>query len=102
MAKKLTHDQLEDAFKHALRGMARIQARQEMMECIIRALIVETAPAHPLFAQALRTAKSDMEHRSTQARQVNPPETDADAMALWNVLWTACAAPTDAGSVPGP
>lgn len=95
MTKKLTHDQLEAAFKHALRGMARLQVRQEMMECIIRALIVETPPAHPLFAQALRTAKLDLANRSTHAREVNPPELDADAMALWNVLWQACQPPSD-------
>lgn len=87
---KLTHDQLETAFKQSLRGMARLQARQEMMECIIWALITESAPVHPLIAQALRTAKSDWDHRSSNARPENPPEIDADAMALWNVLWRAC------------
>ena len=96
MSKKLSHAELEAAFKQALRGMARLQARQEMMECIIRALIVESAPAHPLFWKALHTAKSDLEHRSAQARRENPPEIDADAMALWNVLSAACAPAADA------
>ena len=93
MKKLLTYEQMDAALKQTLRGMARLQARQEMMECIIRALIVETPPAHPLFAQALHTAKLDLEHRSTQARPENPPEIDADAMALWNVLWSACQPP---------
>lgn len=90
---KLTHDQLEAAFAQAVRGMARVQARQEMMECIIRAVIVECPPLHPLIWQALNTAKSDLANRSAQARPENPPETDADAMALWNVLQAACAPP---------
>lgn len=91
---KLTHDQLEVAFKQALRGMARLQARQEMMECIIRALIVESEPLHPLAWKALHTAKLDQANRSAQARPVNPPEIDADAMALWNVLLAACEPPS--------
>lgn len=95
MGKRLSHDQLEVAFKQALRGMARLQTRQEILECVIRSLIVVTPPAHPLFAQALHTAKSDWENRSAQARQENLPEFDADAMALWNVLWSACAPPTN-------
>ena len=99
--KTLTHQELERAFKQALRGMARLQARQEMMECIIRALIVETPPARPLFAQALHTAKSDWENRSNQARPENFPELDADAMKLWNVLCSACSAPTDGLSATG-
>lgn len=97
MATKLNHDQLEAAFKKAIRGMARLQARQEMMECVVKALIVSTPPAHPLFAQALQTAKQDWEHRSATARETNPPEIDADAMALWNVLQRACAAQADDG-----
>lgn len=91
--RKLTHDELETAFKQALRGMARLQARQEMMECFIRALVVATPPAHPLIAQALQLAKQDWGQRSAQARATNMPETDADAMALWNVLTEACAPP---------
>lgn len=92
-SRKLTHDQLEAAFKTSLRGMARLQARQEMMECTIMALIVESPPLHPLIWKALHTAKQDMENRSAQARPENPPEIDADAMALWNVLTAACAPP---------
>ncbi|WP_039049133.1 hypothetical protein [Comamonas thiooxydans] len=90
---KLTHDELEAAFMQALRGMARLQARQEMMECVIRSLIAECEPMHPLIWKALHTAKSDLATRSSQARSMNPPETDADAMALWNVLLAACAPP---------
>ena len=77
----------------ALRGMARLQARQHMLECIVRALIVETPPAHPLWWKALDTAKSDLEHRTARARPHTPPEIDADALALWNELRGACAAP---------
>ena len=96
--KKLTPSELESAFLEALRGMARLQARQEMMECAIRALIVECQPLHPLIWQALNAAKQDLANRSAQARPVNPPETDADAMALWNVLRAACAPPTSNGT----
>jgi hypothetical protein len=91
--RKLTHDELEAAFKVALRGFARLQARQEMMECFIRSLIAESPPAHPLISRALSTAKLDLESRSAQARPENPPEIDADAMALWNVLKAACEPP---------
>lgn len=89
----LTHEQLEAAFLQSLRGAARLQARQEMLECIVRALIVEAPPLRPLIAQALHTAKQDMESRMTQARENTPPEIAADAMALWNVLWQACVPP---------
>lgn len=89
----LTHVELEAAFKKALKGMARLQARQEMLECVIRGLIVESPPAHPLIWRALHTAKQDLEHRSAQARAMNPPEIDAEAMALWNVLIAACEPP---------
>ncbi len=95
---KLTPSQLEAAFFDAVRGMARVQARQEMMECIIRAFIAEAPPARPLFAKALRTAKSDMELRSARAREWTAPELDADAMALWNELWRACAPPSEVGN----
>lgn len=76
----------------ALRGMARLQARQEMLECIVRAVIVSAPPMHPLMWQALHTAKSDMESRLQRSRPADetPPEVAADAMALWNEMWTAC------------
>lgn len=77
----------------ALRGMARLQARHEMLECIVRALIVETPPVHPLFWKALDTARSDWSHRQDRARDHTPPEIEADALALWNVLREACAPP---------
>lgn len=91
--KPLSQDELSQAFKLAVRGMARLQARQEMLECVIRALIVESPPLHPLIWKALHTAKSDLANRSALARPENPPEIDADAMALWNVLIAACAPP---------
>lgn len=83
-----------------LAGAARLQARQEMLECVVRALIVETPPAHPLFWKALHTAKSDLEQRSARARPENPPEIDAAAMALWNELCSACAPPGGSGNPP--
>lgn len=94
----LTHSQLEAAFLEALRGMARLQARQEAMECFVRALIVESPPVHPLFWQALHTAQSDLDQRGAAARPETPPETDADALALLNELRRACAPPAAPGS----
>jgi hypothetical protein len=93
---KIPKEQVPMVLAQALRGMARLQARQEMMECVIRALIVETPPAHPLFWNALQTAKSDLDARAAAARPANEnrPEIAADAMALWNVLLAACAPPT--------
>jgi hypothetical protein len=85
-----------DVLMELVRGGARLQARQAMLECFVRALIAESPPAHPLFAQALRTAKSDLNQRSAAARPENPPEIDADAMQLWNELWSACAPPAAA------
>lgn len=82
-----------------LRGAARWQARQEMMECVIRALIAESPPAHPLFWQALSTAKSDFAQRAQEARGDTLPEFEADAMALWNVLRAACAPPSEHGTM---
>lgn len=81
-----------------VRGAARLQARQEMLECIVRALIAETPPAHPLWWKALHTAKSDLNQRQAAARPDTPPEISADALALWNVLLEACAPPAPAGS----
>ena len=80
----------------ALRGMARLQARQEMLECIVRAVIVSAPPMHPLMWQALHTAKSDMESRTARSRppEETPPEVIADAMSLWNELWSACQPPS--------
>lgn len=95
---KLTYEQLEAAFRQALAGMARLQARQEAMECVVRALIAELPPAHPLFRKALHTAQSDLAQRTARARPVTPPECDASALALLNELRSACA-PLD-GSEP--
>lgn len=97
---KVPAQQIPEVLGQALRGMARLQARQEMLECIVRALIVEAPPAHPLFWKALHTAKSDLAQRTAQARRQNPPEVDADALALWNVLCAACAPPAAPGSAP--
>ena len=93
-------DQVPKVLAQALRGMARLQARQEMLECVVRALIVETPPAHPLFLNALHTAKSDLDARTRAARPAdeNRPEIAADAMALWNVLCAACAPPSEPGT----
>ena len=91
--KKLNHAELEAAFKEALRGMARVQARQEMMECVIRALIVQAKPLHPVIRNALHTAKLDLDMRTTQSRGGNLPEFDADVMKLLNVLLAACEPP---------
>ena len=82
----------------AVRGMARLQARQEMLECVVRALIAESPPAHPLFWKALHTAKSDLAQRTARTRAEHVPELDADALALWNELCSACAPPADPGS----
>lgn len=95
---KVPTNQVAEVLGQALFGMARLQARQEMMECVVRALIAESPPAHPLFWQALHTAKSDLANRSQQARPHNPPEIDATAMALWNELLSACAPPASKSS----
>lgn len=94
---KVPAELIPEVLGQALRGMAQLQARQEMLECVVRALIAETPPAHPLFWQALHTARSDLESRSARARPENPPEIDAAAMALWNELCSACAPPQSAG-----
>ncbi len=90
---RIPAEQLPRVVTEMLRGMARVQARQEMLECFVRALIIEAPPLHPLVAQALRTAKSDMESRLATGRPELPPEIYADAMSLWNVLWRACEPP---------
>ena len=90
--------EIDEAFKQAVRGMARLQARQEMLECIVRALIVEAPPAHPLFQKALHTAKSDLNLRVSGPNRAAMPQFDADAMQLWNVLIAACAPSSGDGS----
>jgi hypothetical protein len=89
----ISFDQLPTIVGQMLEGAARLQARQEMLECVVRALIAEAPPIHPLVAKALRTAKSDLEQRAARARNHTPPEIDAAALALWNELWSACAPP---------
>jgi hypothetical protein len=90
----MTPQQLEATFVQALRGMARLQARQEALECVVRALIAESPPAHPLFWKALSTAQSDLDQRMAKRRPVGtPPEIEADALSLLNELRTACAPP---------
>jgi len=92
--KQIPLQQAPEVLAEAIRGMAKMQARQEMLECFVRALIAEAPPAHPLFWKALHTAKSDLESRSARARPHNPPEMDAAALELWNELMRACAPPT--------
>jgi hypothetical protein len=77
-----------------LTGAARLQARQEMLECVVRALIVEAPPAHPLFWKALQTAQSDWESRSVQSNRQSHPHADQWALQLLNVLRDACKPPT--------
>jgi hypothetical protein len=94
----MTRNELQQALLDALRGMARLQARQDAMECVLRAIIVEAPPAHPLIWKALQTAQSDLHQRWAAARAETPPQMDADAMQLLNVLRDACAPPTEPGS----
>lgn len=82
-----------ELFTQAMQGMARLQARQEMIECVLRAFIVESPPLYPLSTKALHTARSDWAQRTDRARVHNPPEIDAAALALWNELISACAPP---------
>lgn len=95
---KLSDQQLQDFVRTSALGMAKMQARQEMLECIVRAFIVETPPIAPLAWQALHTARSDWEQRSRRARPYNPPEIDAAALALWNELTSVCAPPASSGT----
>jgi hypothetical protein len=97
---RLTYEQLEAAFIDAVGGMARLQARQEALECFIRAVIVESPPAHPLFWKALHTAQSDLSLRQDEARAETPPEIARAALQLLNVLRDACAPPQGAGAAP--
>jgi hypothetical protein len=95
----LTPKQVEANLIHAVRGMARLQARQEALECVVRALIAESPPAHPLFWQALNTAQSDLDQRMAKRRPDGTlPEIEADALALLNELRSACAAPAAGGN----
>lgn len=100
---KVPAEMVPEVLAQALRGMARLQARQEAMECVIRAFIAETPPAHPLLWKALHTAQSDLALRTARSRPATPPEVDADALALLNELRRACAppaAPDSSGEAP--
>ena len=81
-----------------VRGFARLQARQEALECIVRAFIAEVPPMHPLAWKVLQTAQSDLSQRGDAARAYTPPECDADALALLNELRRACAPPAGDGN----
>lgn len=88
----------EMLLKQVIDGAAKLQARHEMLECIVRALIVETPSAHPLWWKALQTAKSDWAQRSANHPAGAWPEIDASALALWNELLSACAPPASHGT----
>lgn len=92
----------EQQLKAVIGGAARLQARQEMLECIVRALIVTVPPTSPVWMQALSTAKSDHAQRTARARAHNPPEIDAAALSLWNELWRAAELAAAAGQPPAP
>ena len=95
----LPMNDVPEVLADAIRGMARLQVRQEMLECVLRALIVETPPAHPLFWKALNTAQADWGLRSSRHPSGPPaPELDAYALALLNELRTACAPPASRGT----
>ena len=74
---------------------ARLQARHDMLECIVHALIVETPAAHPLWWKALDTGRSEWGQRSANHPAGAWPALDAAALALWNELRGACAPPSD-------
>lgn len=92
---KVPTELLPDVVGQMLAGVAKLQARHDMLEAVLRAFIAEAPPAHPLFWKALHTAKSDLDRRSAQTRPENPADIDAAALALWNELCTACAPPGD-------
>lgn len=97
----------EEFARQALFGMARVQARQEAMECVIRALIQHSVPLHPLIELALHTAQSDLDQRWASVRDETPPELAAAGLSLLNEFRRACAssnAPPDAptNTSPGP
>lgn len=95
---KLTTDEKVDAL---IAGAARLQARQELLECIVRALIVTVPPMSPAWMEALHIAKSDLAQRTARARAHTPPEIDAAAMSLWNELWQAAGLAAEAGKKSG-
>lgn len=82
-------------------NQARLQTRQEAMECVLRALIVEAPPLHPLLWQALNTAQTDLNGRWSRRREEMTPELEADGLALLNELRRACAPPASPGSSTG-
>jgi hypothetical protein len=79
-------------------NQARLQARQETMECVLRAFIVSAPPLHPLLWQALHTAQTDLGSRWTKRRPDMTPELDAAGLALLNELRSACAPPASSGT----
>lgn len=94
----MTPAQMQTFLTEAIKGMAIVQARQEAMECILKALITEVPPLHPLIWQVLNAAQSDLAHRGQQSRPENPPEADAAALQLLNVLRSVCAPPATPGT----
>jgi hypothetical protein len=95
---ELTPRQMNDTVLALVEGGAKLQARAEMLECIVLALIQETPPAHPLWQKALRTAREDWDRRSKLPGREPAPATDGAALALWNELMNACARPGPSGT----
>lgn len=79
-------------------NQARLQARQEATECVLRAFIAAAPPLHPLLSTALRTAQTDLNSRWARTRPDMTPELEAAGLALLNELRSACAPPAARGS----
>lgn len=94
----IPNERISEVLFDALRGMAHLQARQEMLECVLRAVIVEAPPLYPLAWKALHTARSDYHQRLQSRHPEQPVDCDAAALALWNELCSACAPPSGGGS----
>lgn len=99
--KKKAEPSIEYFLAQMARGCARLQARQEMLECIIARLIQDSdETTRARIAASLRTSQSDFETRSREARDYTPPDVDADALALLNVLLHRCAGGENAAGHP--
>ena len=83
--------EIQDVLEQLIEGTARLQARQDMLECFVRALIKEAQPSRSVMWRVLDAARADWDQRQIAEPSGPWVEMDTAALSLWNELHNACA-----------
>ena len=89
----IAEQEIADVLEQLIVGTARLQARHDMLECFVRALITEAQPSHFVMWRVLEAARADWDRRQIAEKSGPWPALDAAALGLWNELRDACAPP---------